>query len=246
MGYVTPEDFRFTPDNDILSLRLTDISNGGKLETDKVKLERVFGFENWTKTFATNQLIGCIKGLPITNPKNFPSLPLQKPPSESYFFEEVSDLFYISKKGGQNYRHALNPVKNGQKIKIDTEKSRFGCDNNNTDIIIDARKALHWKEISNETRDANIRLYYGKTMFAAQVSNFAVADRHCSHCKIEDGKTVDEIFIHGCYNCPHVNKHFRRVAGIFGFSGVNSLSAKDTFVWKKLFKQGAEQDLKME
>ena len=64
----------------------------------------------------------------------------------------------------------------GQKIKIDTEKSRFGCDNNDTEIILDARKALHWKEISNETRDANIRLYYGKTMFAAQVSNFAVAD----------------------------------------------------------------------
>merc|ERR1712082_146166 len=148
----------------------TDICNEGELETDNAKLEQVFGFENWTKTFAINQLIGCVKNLPITNQKNFPSLPLQKPPAEGHYFEELSDLFYVSKKGGQNYRKALNPDKLGQKIKIDTEKSRFGCDNNNTDIIIDARKALHWKEISNEARDANIRLYYGKTMFAAQVS----------------------------------------------------------------------------
>ena len=133
----------------------------------------------------------------------------------------------------------------GQKIKIDTEKSRFGCDNNDTEIIMDARKALHWKEVSNETRDANIRLYYGKTMFAAQVSNFAVADRHCSRCKI-DGITVDETFVHGCYDCPHINKHFRRVASIFGFSDAKNLSVKDTFVWKKFFKKGAERDFERE
>merc|ERR1711936_1065011 len=76
---------------------------------------------------------------------------------------------------------------------------------------MDARKALHWKEVSNETRDANIRLYYGKTMFAAQVSNFAITDRHCTRCKI-DGITVDETFVHGCYDCPHINKHFKRGA----------------------------------
>ena len=134
----------------------------------------------------------------------------------------------------------------GQKIKIDTEKSRFGCDNNDTEIILDARKALHWKEISNETRDANIRLYYGKTMFAAQVSNFAVADRYCSRCKMEDGITVDETFIHGCYDCPHVKKHYRRVARIFGFSDANHLTPKDTFVWKRFFKQGAERDYEKE
>jgi len=159
-----------------------------------------------------------------------------------YFFEEVSDLFYISKKGGQNYRKALNPEKVGQKIKIETEKSRFGCDNNDTDIILNARKALHWKELSNETRDTNIRLYYGKTMFAAQVSNFAIADRFCSKCKVEDGVTIDETFKHGCYDCPHVKKHFRRVARIFGFNDTNHLTSKDTFVWKRFFKKGAERD----
>merc|ERR1712208_120888 len=244
--YIIPEDFRFIPDNDILSLRLTDICDGGKLLTDGVKLSRAFGFENWTKSFAVNQLIGCLSKLPNLNKTKFPSLPLQKPPSDMYFFEEVSDLFYISKKGGQNYRKALNPVKNGQKIKIDTEKSRFGCDNNDTYIILDARKALHWKEISNETRDANIRLYYGKTMFAAQVSKFAVGDRHCSRCKVEDGKTVDETFIHGCYDCPYVKKHYKRVADIFGFQDVDNLTAKDTFVWKRHYKQGLERDFDKE
>merc|ERR1712208_201252 len=48
--YIIPEDFRFTPDNDILSLKLTDICNEGKLETNKVKLERVFGIENCCKS----------------------------------------------------------------------------------------------------------------------------------------------------------------------------------------------------
>ena len=155
-------------------------------------------------------------------------------------------MFYISKRGGQNYRNALNPTKIGQKIKIDTEKSRFGCNNNDTDIILDARKSLHWKEISNETRDANIRLYYGKTMFAAQVSKFAVGDRHCSRCQVEDGKTVDETFIHGCYDCPYVKKHYKRVADIFGFRDVENLTAKDTFVWKRYYKQGLERDFDKE
>ena len=57
----------------------------------------------------------------------FPSLPLQKPPSESYYFEEVSDLFYISKKGGQNYRKVLNPEKVGQKSKSIPKKVGLGA-----------------------------------------------------------------------------------------------------------------------
>merc|ERR1712055_209523 len=87
----------------------------GKLSTDAVKLKRAFGFENWAKPFAVNQLIGCLNKLPNINQTKFPSLPLQKPPLDMFFFEEVSDLFYISKKGGQNYRKALNPEKVGQK-----------------------------------------------------------------------------------------------------------------------------------
>ena len=154
--YIIPEDYGFKPNNDILSLKLTDICNRGKLETDEVRLERVFGFENWAKKFGVNQLRNCIKDLPLINPNKFPSLPLQKIPIEGYYFEELSDLFYVSKKGGQNYRKALNPAKIGQKINIDTEKNRFGCNNDDTDIIIEARKALHWKEINNEIRDANI------------------------------------------------------------------------------------------
>merc|ERR1712105_23073 len=140
--YIIPEDFGFTPDNDILSLKLTDICNEGKLETDEVRLERVFGIENWARKLGVNQIRNNVQNLPLLKPTKFPSLPLQKVPEEGYYFEELSDLFYISKKGGQNYRNALNPTKIGQKIKIDTEKSRFGCNNNDTDIILDARKSV--------------------------------------------------------------------------------------------------------
>ena len=184
----------------------------------------------------------------FTGPKlvHFPSLPLQKVPEEGYYFEELSDLFYVSKKGGKNYRNALNPAKIGQKIKIDTEKSRFGCNDTDTEIILNARRALHWKEINNEIRDANLRLYYGKTKFAAQVSNFAGGDRHCSSCKAKDGITVDETFIHGCYDCPNVNKHYKRVAEIFGFQNVDTLTARDTIVWKRYYKRGLERDFDKE
>ena len=83
-------------------------------------------------------------------------------------------------------------------------------------------------------------------MFAAQVSNFAGGDRHCSSCKAKDGITVDETFIHRCYDCPYVNKHYKRVADIFGFQDVDTLTAKDTFVWKRHYKQGLEPDFDKE
>ena len=63
---------------------------------------------------------------------------------------------------------------------------------------------------------------------------------------MEDGITVDETFIHGCYDCPHVKRHYRRVARIFSFSHANHLTPKDTFVWKRFFKQGAERDYEKE
>merc|ERR1711888_83090 len=87
--YIIPEDFRFTPDNDILSLRLTDICNEGKLLTDAVKLKRAFGFENWAKPFAVNQLIGCLIKLPNINKTKFPSLPLQTPLQRKTYLMEV-------------------------------------------------------------------------------------------------------------------------------------------------------------
>ena len=53
---------------------------------------------------------------------------------------------------------------------------------------------------------------------------------------------MDETFLHGCYNCPNVNKYYRRVAEIFGFREVDTLTPKDTFVWKRYYKQGNERD----
>ena len=91
-----------------------------------------------------------------------------------------------------------------------------------------------------------MRLCYGKTKFAAQVSNFAGGDRYCSSCKAKDGITVDETFIHGCYDCPHINKHYKRVAEIFGFQNVDTLTARDTIVWKRYYKRGLERDFDKE
>ena len=93
----------------------------------------------------------------LTNPSKFPSLPLQEIPKEGFFFEELSDLFYVSKKGGKNYCNAL---KKGQKLKIEAEKSRFCFKDTDSDDILDARRALHWHELGNEILDTNFRLFY--------------------------------------------------------------------------------------
>ena len=77
----------------------------------------------------------------------------------------------------------------------------------------------------------------GKEKFAAQLSNFAGGDRHCTSCKAKYGNTVDETFLHGCYDCPDVKKYYRRVAEIFGFREVDTLTPKDTFVWKRYYKR---------
>ena len=61
----------------------------------------MFGPTNWAKFMGVNQLWDNVKTLPLTNPKKFPSLHLQKFPEEGYYFEELSDLFYVSKKGGK-------------------------------------------------------------------------------------------------------------------------------------------------
>ena len=139
----------------------------------------------------------------LTNPNKFQSLPLQEIPKDGYFFEELSDLFYVSERGGKNYRSALKTVKNGQKVKIEAEKSRFGCNDTDTDDILNARRALHWHELGNEILDTNLRLFYGKTKFAAQLSNFVGGNRYCASCKAKYGITVDETFLHGCYNYPN-------------------------------------------
>ena len=47
----------------------------------------------------------------LNNLNKFPSLPLQECPKEGYYFEELSDIFSISKKGGGGYyRNALKMV----------------------------------------------------------------------------------------------------------------------------------------
>merc|ERR1712030_179905 len=45
---------------------------------------------------------------------------------------------------------------------------------------------------------------------------------------------------------PHVSKYYRRVAQIFGFCEVDTLTPKDTFVWKRFYKRGYERDFDKE
>ena len=52
----------------------------------------------------------------LNNANKFPSLPLQECPKEGYYFEELSDLFYASKKRGKIYCEALKKIEKDQKI----------------------------------------------------------------------------------------------------------------------------------
>jgi len=97
--YLIPEDFGFKPDSLILSLKLTDICHKGELETNEERLEKVFGPLNWARRLSVNKLRANIRTLPTLFPNKFPSLPQQNVPDKGFYFEELSDLFYVSKKG---------------------------------------------------------------------------------------------------------------------------------------------------
>ena len=57
---------------------------------------------------------------------------------------------------------------------------------------------------------------------------------------------MDETFIHGCYDCPEIKKYYRKVEEIFGFREVDTLTLKDTFLWKRYYKRGLERDFDKE
>ena len=54
-------------------------------------------------------------------------------PNEDYYFEELSDLFYVSKKGGKNYREALRMIKKIKKLTLKLE---------NADLIVQILKKM--------------------------------------------------------------------------------------------------------
>ena len=87
-----------------------------------------------------------------------------------------------------------------------------------------------------------ICVYSTETKFAAQLSYFEGGNRHCPSCLASYNITVDQTFLHGCFYCPHIKKYYQRIAQIFGFCEVESLTPKDTFVWKRFYKRGNERD----
>ena len=105
-GYLIPEDFGFKPDFHLLNLKLTNLCLKGKIETRPNRLSKVFGpqVSNW---LGIKRLQSFISSLPEKEPHKFPSLPTQSIPDEGWFWEELSDLFVNTVRGGKNYREVL-------------------------------------------------------------------------------------------------------------------------------------------
>ena len=123
------------------------------------------------------------------------------------------------------------------KVDCTKEKMRFKAENLSADEALLSRKSLHWMELGVGCLDSNIKLYYGKTKFAAKLSHFSNTDRHCPYCLDTLGRRVDQTFLHGCLECPKVSKLYRGMAQIFGFTETLPLNAKDVLIWKNLQKR---------
>ena len=94
-------------------------------------------------------------------------------------------------KGGKNHREVLYQRKI---LKIDISKAG----NLSADEALLSRQSLHWMELGVGCLDTNIKLYHGKTKFAAQLSHFSEKDRQYPYCLDTLGLRVDQTFIHGC------------------------------------------------
>merc|ERR1712215_490135 len=107
----------------LLNLKLTNLCRKGDLETRINKLTNVFGPQilNW---LGVKRLQTFIKKLPTKDPFKFPTLPTQSPPTEGWYWEELSDLFMNTVRGGTNYREVLYQRRISN-IDISKEKSRF-------------------------------------------------------------------------------------------------------------------------
>ena len=155
-SYLIPEDFGFKADFHLLNLKLTNLCLKGNMETRPNRLSQVLETQasNW---FGIKRLQLFIKSLPAKEPSKFPSLPTQSPPDEGWFWEELSDLFVNTVRGGKNYREVLYQRK---MLKIDctTEKKRFKAENLSADEALLSRKSLHWMELGVGCLDSNIKL----------------------------------------------------------------------------------------
>merc|ERR1712215_97344 len=134
-------------------------------------------------------------------------------------------------KGGKNYREVLYQ-RRILKIDISKEKTRFKADNLSADEALLSHQSLHRMELGVGCLDTNIKLYYGKTKYGAELSHFSDRDRHCPYCLDTLGRRVDQTFLHGCLECPQVSKLYRGMAQIFGFHETLPLNPKDIFIWK--------------
>merc|ERR1711895_65946 len=104
----------------VIGLKLANLCLKGNLDTRENQLTKVFGpqFSNW---LGIKRLQTFIKTLPSKDRFKFPSLPTQSPPDEGWYWEELSDLFVNTVKGGKNYREVLYQIR---MLKIDISKEK--------------------------------------------------------------------------------------------------------------------------
>merc|ERR1712215_310692 len=138
----------------------TNLCQKGDLETRGNKLTKVFGpqISNW---LGVKRLQNFVKKLPTKVPLKVPSIPTQSPPTQGWYWEELSDLFENTVKGGKNYREVLYQRKL-LKIDISKEKSRFKADNLSADEALLSLQSLHWMELGVGCLDTNIKIYHCK------------------------------------------------------------------------------------
>merc|ERR1712215_619884 len=95
----------------LLNLKLTNLCRKVDLETRINKLTNVFGpqISNW---LGVKRLQTFIKKLSTKDPFKFPTLPTQSPPTEGWYWEELSDLFVNTVRGGQKLQRSPLPEEN--------------------------------------------------------------------------------------------------------------------------------------
>ena len=120
-------------------------------------------------------------------------------------------------------------------------RERFGCNDITQDHLLQARKALIWRELPNNVLDYKLSIFFGRMKFNAQLSHFTAVSRHCQKCYDRYGSLVDETFAHGSYDCPVLKKMMDQTLWVFGLGTYNNSTAKDLLVWHYYLKQESRE-----
>ena len=101
-------------------------------------------------------------------------------------------------------------------------RERFGCNDITQDHLLQARKALLWRELPNDVLDYNLSIFFGRMKFNAQLSHFTAVSRYCQKCFDKNGSYVDETFVKGSYECPVLKNLMDKTLWVFGLNNFNN------------------------